>query len=308
MKSPPLASPATVGDLIEWGEKRLIEAEVFFGHGADCALDEAAFLALTALGLPLATAGAGLKQVVSEKQREQVARLVEQRIETRQPAAYLVHEAWFAGLPFYVDQRVLVPRSPISELIGSRFSPWLSKHEELRILDLGTGSGCIAVACARAFPDSRIDATDVSQDALQVARINLQRHGLEHRIRLHESDVFSALPQHAYDIIVSNPPYVPEPEIKKLPPEYRAEPKLGMGGGADGLQIVRRLLTQSAAYLAETGILIVEVGHQEKGLQQAYPDVPFLWLEFEKGGQGVFLLEASELRLHFPRMDPRRPQ
>ncbi|MGH8658293.1 MAG: 50S ribosomal protein L3 N(5)-glutamine methyltransferase [Gammaproteobacteria bacterium] len=300
MKPTPSASPATVGDLIEWGEKRLTEAGVYFGHGTDCALDEAAFLVLTALGLPLGTAGAGLKRVVSEEPRENVSRLVEQRIKTRRPAAYLVHEAWFAGLPFYVDERVLVPRSPISEIIGSRFAPWLSKNEELRILDLGTGSGCIAVACALAFPDSRIDATDVSQDALRVARINLQRHGLEHRIQLHESDVFSALPQHAYDIIVSNPPYVPEPEIKKLPPEYRAEPKLGLAGGADGLQIVRRLLTQSAAYLAETGILIVEVGHQEKCLQQIYPNVPFMWLEFERGGEGVFLLQASELRLHFP--------
>lgn len=291
-----------VGDLIEWGEKRLAEAGVFFGHGTDCALDEAAFLVLTALGLPLGTVGAGLKRVVSDEQRKNVSRLVEQRIETRQPAAYLVHEAWFGSLLFYVDERVLVPRSPIAELIGSRFAPWLSKREGLRILDLGTGSGCIAVACALAFPDSRIDATDVSQDALQVARINVQRHGLEHRVRLHESDVFAALPQHAYDIIVSNPPYVPEPEIKKLPPEYLAEPKLGLAGGGDGLQIVRRLLAQSASYLAEAGLLIAEVGHQEKRLQQAYPNVPFLWLEFERGGEGVFLLEASELRRHFPHL------
>jgi len=299
VKSLLASSPTTVGDLIEWGERRFTEAGVFFGHGTDCALNEAAFLVLTALGLALGTAGAGLKQVVSETQRETVTRLVRQRIKMRHPAAYLVHEAWFGGLPFYVDERVLVPRSPISELIGSRFAPWLSKHKGLRILDLGTGSGCIAVACALAFPDSRVDATDVSRDALQVARINLQRHGLEHRVQLYESDVFSALPRRAYDIIVSNPPYVPEAEIKKLPPEYLAEPKLGLAGGEDGLQIVRRLLVQSHAYLAETGILVVEVGHQDQRLQQAYPDVPFLWLELEYGGEGVFLLEARQLHLHF---------
>ncbi len=224
--------------------------------------------------------------------------LLELRVKTRRPAAYLTGEAWFAGMPFFVDERVLVPRSPIAELIAARFSPWIDPQRIGNIVDIGTGSGCIAIACAAAFPQAMVDATDVSSEALDVARINAARHGLEARVNLIESDLFAALAGKTYDIIVSNPPYVPREEVEQLADEFHHEPESGLLAGDDGLDIVVRMLSEAANHLAADGILVVEVGYTHEALQAQYPQVPFMWLDFENGGTGVFLLEAAVLEEH----------
>ncbi|MCI0668005.1 MAG: 50S ribosomal protein L3 N(5)-glutamine methyltransferase, partial [Methylococcaceae bacterium] len=204
-------------------------------------------------------------------------------------------QAVFAGLPFYVDERVLVPRSPIAELIEQGFEPWLEASSVTRVLDLGTGSGCIAVACAFAFQNSEIDAVDLSSGALEVAAVNVAKHGLEGRVRPIESDLYARIPDRTYDLIVSNPPYVSRSEWKSLPDEYRAEPEMGFDGGESGLDCVQRILAGAAQRLTENGILVVEVGSSAQALQETYPEVPFVWLDFERGGDGVFLLTAEEL-------------
>jgi ribosomal protein L3 glutamine methyltransferase len=236
-----------------------------------------------------------LDSVLTVAEREQVIKLIEARIETRKPAAYLTHEAWFAGLSFYVDERVLVPRSPIAELIADRFVPWVVPQQVGAVLDLCTGSGCIGIACAYAFPEARVDAVDISTDALAVAQRNVEHHGLEQRVRLLQSDLFEGLEGERYDVIVSNPPYVSDEEIQALPQEFRHEPALGLAAGADGMDVVARILRGAADHLSVSGILIVEVGYSQPALVARYPEVPFLWLEFEHGGEGVFLLERHQL-------------
>jgi ribosomal protein L3 glutamine methyltransferase len=284
--------------LIHWGADRFDEASLVYGHGTDNALDEAASLVLHVLEIGYDQPDTVLDVEISESNYARVLKLLEQRVNTRKPAAYLIDEAWFAGMPFYVDERVLVPRSPIAELIGTQFEPWINPERVNRILDIGTGCGCIAMACAAAFPRAQVDATDVSREALDVARINRERHGLDGQVQLIESDLFSALGGKSYDIIVSNPPYVPREELSQLAAEYQFEPASGLIAGEDGLDIVAHMLKDAARYLASDGILVVEVGYTHAALQAQYPEVPFIWLDFENGGTGVFLLEAA-LLVHY---------
>jgi ribosomal protein L3 glutamine methyltransferase len=291
-------SLATVRDFIRWGASRFGEAGLVFGHGTDNALDESAALVMHALHLGMESPGDYLDAVLSETERREVIHLIESRISTRKPAAYLTHEAWFAGLPFYVDERVLVPRSPIAELIASRFTPWVVPERIDSILDLCTGSGCIAIACACAFPDAQVLATDISNDALAVARENIDRHELAHRVQLLESSLFERIGERRFDLIVSNPPYVSHPEVQQLPEEFRHEPVLGLAAGEDGLDVVVQILKNASRHLAGNGILVVEVGCSQPAVVDQYPEIPFLWLEFEQGGEGVFMLELDQLRKH----------
>lgn len=286
---------ATVADFIRWSASRMNEAGVFFGHGTDNAVDEAMVLVLHALhlehGLPAELFGARL----TAAEKAAVLGLVQRRIDERVPAPYLTHEAWFAGLPFYVDERVLVPRSPIGELIDTGFAPWLGEAGPGAVLELATGSGCIAIACAHAFRGARVDATDLSEPALEVARENLRRHHLEERVTLHRADVFDGLPAARYDLIVTNPPYVDRRELEAMPAEFHHEPVLGLEAGADGLDVVHRIIAGAARFLGPEGILVVEVGASRPALEAAYPDLPFYWPELARGGSGVFVLEAGAL-------------
>ncbi|HEX5458721.1 MAG TPA: 50S ribosomal protein L3 N(5)-glutamine methyltransferase [Steroidobacteraceae bacterium] len=287
-------SRPTVLALIERGARRLRRAGVFFGHGTDNARDDAATLVLHALNMPHSGDRALYARRVGSRDVGRVDALITQRIEKRIPAVYLTGETWFAGLAFHVDPRVLIPRSPIAELIERRFAPWIDHRRVRRILDVGTGSGCIAIACAKAFPRSRIDAVDISAEALEVATGNVRRHRLGRRLRLIRSDHFSALAGERYDIIVANPPYVGRREMSGLPPEYRHEPPLALAAGRDGLDSVRVILREAGGHLRPGGLLIVEVGNTEAAVRRAFKRLPFLWLEFERGGGGVFLLTAEQ--------------
>lgn len=287
----------SIRDFIRWGASRMNAAGLHFGHGTDNALDEAAALTLHTLHLPPDLHREYLAAALTIEEKTAVLHLLERRITERKPAAYLTQCAWFMGLPFYVDERVLVPRSPLAELIERQFAPWLSDVRKVeRILDLCTGSGCIGIACAHAFPDAQVDLVDISADALAVAQRNVAEHGLEDQIETVQSDLFAALQGRQYDIIISNPPYVAVEEINALPAEYRHEPELGLAAGRDGLEVVLRLLQQAADFLKRDGLLIVEVGNAQYALCAALPDAPFTWLEFEHGGHGVFLLNAAQVR------------
>jgi ribosomal protein L3 glutamine methyltransferase len=286
----------TVGELIARGAARLRRARVFFGHGTDNARDEAAALILHALRLPPRGRAALYRRRVGQAGAQRVQRLLARRIRERIPTAYLTGSTWFAGARIAVDARVLIPRSPIAELIERRFAPWIEPSRVRRVLDVGTGSGCIAIACARALPRARVDGIDISADALAVARINVRRHRLTHRVRLRRSDHFSALGGAAYDIIVANPPYVGTRELAGLPPEYRHEPRLALAAGSSGLDSVRVILAQAARHLRPRGLLIVEVGNTEQAVRRRWRHLPFLWLEFERGGGGVFLLTREQLQ------------
>jgi ribosomal protein L3 glutamine methyltransferase len=288
-------SRLTVAQYIELGAERFNAAELSFGHGTDNAVDEAAELVFFAAGLRHEDAPDVYGQELTDEQCARIETLFARRIAERVPAAYLTQRMWFAGHEFYVDERVLVPRSPIAELIEARFEPWIGADRIRSVLDIGTGSGCIAIASALALPTAQVDAVDVSPDALAVARINIERHGVFGRVRAIESDVYSNLEAKAYDVIVTNPPYVGREELDALPEEYRREPELGLFGGADGLDIVRRIFAGAAAHLEPGGILIGEVGNTETTLEEAFPDVPFIWLEFERGGGGVFVLNREDL-------------
>jgi ribosomal protein L3 glutamine methyltransferase len=292
-KSPP--KPPTVADLIASTARRLRRARVFFGHGTDNARDEAVQLVLHALKIRHDAPVRTLSRRPVAKDRERVAALLERRIDERLPLAYLTHEAWFAGLKFYVDERVLVPRSPFAELIERQFSPWVDPARVRSILDLGTGSGCIALACAKAFPRARVDAVDIDAGALEVAEINRRRLRLTERVRLVKSDHFTGLSGRAYDIIASNPPYVGEREMRGLPREYRHEPRHALASGREGLDSVAVILRESARHLRPLGLLVVEVGNTERALMRAFPRVPFTWLDFERGGGGVFMLTREQL-------------
>lgn len=292
-----LGQAETVGELIDRVADQFDGAGVFFGHGTDNAIDEAACLVFHVAGLAHADAGPqtyGL--AVSSAVRERVGELAGARVATRVPLPYLLQEAWFSGLAFFVDERVLIPRSPFAELIYARFEPWLEPARVSRILEIGTGSGCIAVACALAFPQASVVATDLSADALEVARINVDRHDLETRVKLVEADLFAGV-EGRFDLIVTNPPYVPEAEVSELPAEYSHEPALALGSGTDGLESTRRILQDAPRYLEPDGLLAVEVGCGWKQLEAAFPGLPFVWPEFESGGEGIALLRADDFDL-----------
>lgn len=286
----------TIKDYIRWGASHFAAANLSFSHGMASAIDEAAYLVLHTLHLPVDTPDLYFDSRLTTVERAALVEIIQQRIETRKPAAYLTREGWFLGLPFYVDERVLVPRSPIAETIEKQFAPWIEPFEVNRVLDLCTGSGCIGIACAYAFPHAQIDLSDISSDALAVAAINIERHHLQGQAQAIQSDLFENL-HGQYDIIVSNPPYVDADDMAALTPEFLHEPaELALASGHDGLEHAHRILRDAAEHLSDHGILIVEVGNSQYALQAAYPDVEFHWLTFERGGDGVFLLTAAQVR------------
>jgi ribosomal protein L3 glutamine methyltransferase len=290
-----LKNAATARELIVAGAELFDTAELAFAHGTDNALDEAAVLVLYALGMDFSVPDSALDERQDPERIGRAVQLLEQRAQTRKPAAYLTGETWFAGMPFFVDERVLVPRSPLAELVESRFEPWIESRKVRRVLDLCTGSGCIGIACGHYFPQAEVVVTDVSAAALQVARINIDRHGLSGQVTPLLSNVYSALEGRRFDIVVSNPPYVPQDDMAGLAEEFHHEPELGLVAGVDGLDVVVRILREAAMHLTDHGILVVEVGYTQDLLIERFPGVPFLWLDFEFGGEGVFLLERDQL-------------
>ena len=285
----------TVEALLARSTRRLSQARLHYGHGTERARDDAAALLWHVMRLPWPAPPKVYRRRVPVAAQAALELLLRRRIRERMPVVYLTQRCWFAGLPMYVDQRVLIPRSPIAELIERRFAPWIQPAQVRRILDLGTGSGCIAIACARAFRRARVDAADISAAALAVAHINIRRHRLAARVRALQSDHFAGLGGAGYDIIVSNPPYVARRELRGLPAEYRHEPRLALAAGSDGLDSARIILRDAAAHLNPGGILIVEVGNSERALRRAYPRLPFTWLAFERGGGGVFVIGREQL-------------
>ncbi|HEY4126931.1 MAG TPA: 50S ribosomal protein L3 N(5)-glutamine methyltransferase [Gammaproteobacteria bacterium] len=285
----------TAKDFVRWGASTFNRAKLHFEHGTSNAVDESLNLVLHALDLGHDIPPWLLDGRLTEAEKRAAYDLLRRRVQERKPYAYITHKARFASLDFYVDERVLVPRSPIAELIEAGFDPWIEPDRVSKVLDLCTGSGCIGIACAYAFADAAVDATDVSTDALAVAQMNAENLHVADRVLFHKADVFDGLPEAPYDIIVSNPPYVDAEDMATLPDEHRHEPALGLAAGNDGLDIVRRILTGAGSYLAKDGILVVEVGNSRWALEEAYPDVPFTWLEFERGQAEVFLLRADQL-------------
>ena len=284
----------TAGDLIQSAEQSLAAADLYYGHGTETPLDEAAALVFHVMSLDHNGTAELYACEATNAQRESIAMLIAQRIKTRRPLPYLLQEAWFAGLPFYVDERVLIPRSPIAELVADQFQPWVNTDSVCNILEIGTGSGCIAIACALAFPAAQVTATDISAAALEVAAVNARRHGVEGRVQLIETDHVDGL-SGGFDLIISNPPYVPQAEMQALPDEYGFEPSLGLVSGVDGLDSARRILQDAPKLMNRHGIMVLEVGAQWQLLDQAFPDLAFTWLEFEHGGIGVALLHAEDL-------------
>ena len=286
---------ATVNDMMRWAVSHFNGAGLFYGHGTDNAWDEAVQLVLPTIHLPPYISEEIRTARLTRSERQLIAELVSRRVVERIPAPYLTNKAWFCGLEFYVDERVIVPRSPIAELIGNRFAPWL-QHEPQRIMDLCTGSGCIAIALAQAFPEAEVDAIDISGDALDVTQINIEMYGLEQQVIPLSSDLFNHLPAgDKYDLIVSNPPYVDADDMFDLPDEFRHEPELALAAGEDGLILAKRILASAGDFLNEEGVLVVEVGNSYVALQAQYPDVPFTWVEFAQGGLGVFVMTKAQL-------------
>jgi ribosomal protein L3 glutamine methyltransferase len=292
----------TIRDIIRWATSKFYEAGIFFGHGTESAWDEAVALVFHTLHLPHELYAAALDTRITDDERTRLLVMINKRITHRLPLPYLTHEAWFSGLSFYVDERVLIPRSPIAELIESHFQPWIDEENVNTILDLCTGSACIAIACAKAFPDASVDASDISESALAVAKINLLRHHLESDITLFHSDLFEKIPAKQYDIIVSNPPYVDAEDMQAIPDEFKHEPSLALAAGTDGLDIIVKMLQQSGQYLSPNGIVVFEVGNSEVALAEKFPEIPFTWLEFQRGGGGVFTLTAEQLKQAQPHL------
>lgn len=295
----------TIQDMLRWTVSRFNAAGLYYGHGTDNPWDEAVALVLPTLFLPLDFPADMLNCRLTPSERHRIVERVLRRINDRVPVAYLTNSAWFCGMEFYVDERVLVPRSPIGELIQNHFDGLLPR-EPLRILDMCTGSGCIAIACAAEFPDAEVDAVDISTDALTVAEQNIYAHALEQRVIPIRSDVFRDLPQDKYDLIVTNPPYVDAEDIADMPDEYHHEPAIGLASGMDGLKLTKRILAGAPDYLAEDGVLICEVGNSMVHLEAQYPEIPFTWLEFEHGGLGVFMLTRQQIVDHYHHFAPFR--
>jgi len=285
----------TIRDFIRWGVTHFNQAHLYYGHGTDNSWDEAVHLVLSAVHLSPDSDDNLLDAKLLEPEKKRIANLIERRVQDQIPLPYLLKEAWFGGLSFYVDERVLIPRSPVAELISEEFKPWVAQEKVTRILDLCTGSGCIAIMAALAFPDAIVDAIDLDKGALEVAAKNVKQYNLESRLHLMCSDLFDNLSDQKYDIIISNPPYVGTFEYENLPHEYRHEPKMALEAGLDGLNIVRKILHHAHHYLSPKGILVVEVGLTQEAVEAAFPHIPFTWLQFENGGEGVFLLTFDEL-------------
>ncbi len=294
-----LKNLTSIRDYIRWGASEFNRQKLSFGHGFVNAFDEARYLSLFALALPFDSPESYFDCVLTQSERQQVLELLQRRASSRQPAAYITRESWFYGLRFYVDERVLVPRSPIAELIGNHFEPWIDSHRVERILDLCTGSGCIAIACQYAFEDAEVCASDVSTDALEVAKINRHEHELDDILTLYQSDLFDDIPAQSFDVIVSNPPYVDAANMAELSEEFRFEPDLGLAAGADGLELVDRILQQAVNYLSEHGVLIMEVGNSQPAMMQRYECLPMTWIDFEYGGGGVCCIHYQDLKEQF---------
>lgn len=287
---------STVRDLLRYAVTRFNEAKLFFGHGSADAFDEAAYLILHTLKLPLDKLEPFMDAHLLPAEIGTVMHVIERRVSERIPAAYLTNEAWLGHYRFYVDERVLVPRSFIAELIPDQFAPWITNADAVTdVLELCTGSGCLSVLLADAFPNAHVDASDISPDALAVARKNVAEYKLQERITLHESDVYDRLPAKRYQLIVTNPPYVNADSMAKLPEEYRSEPQIALGGGADGMDLVRRILAGARERLTDNGVLVVEVGNERAFAETAFPDLEFTWLSTSAGDDAVFLLTADQL-------------
>lgn len=287
---------STIRDLLRYGVSRLHGARAVYGHGSQNVYDETAYLILHTLELPLDLLDPFLDARLTESEINSVVQIIDRRARSRIPAAYLTHEAWLGEHKFYVDERVIVPRSFIAELMPARLEPWVDKPEEVKtILDMCTGSGCLAILLALAFPDAKVDAVDVSQDALAVAARNVKDYSLEERVKLIESDMFEKLDNQRYDLIISNPPYVDWKSMMELPKEYRHEPEVALAGGEDGLMFVRNLLRQSRGFLSRNGRLVVEIGHNRAALEAAYPETPFTWVSVSAGDDYVFTLSQDQL-------------
>lgn len=285
---------SSLRDFVRWGASRFREAGLCFGHGYVDAVDESVALVLHALHLEPQPPPEFWAARLTPHERYAVLRLMSRRVLERVPTAYLVGHAWFAGLRLRTDPRALIPRSPIGEWIERGFTPWLDADEIGTVLDIGTGGGCLAIACAVAFPDARVDAVDVDGDALALAGENVRDHGLEDRVRLIESNLFAAVDT-AYDLIVANPPYVGRAEYESLPAEYRHEPRIGLRAGEDGVDLIARILEEAGPHLTSEGLLVVEAGSRRPALEARYPGLPFTWLELERGGENVFLLRREDL-------------
>jgi len=286
----------SVADFLEWAAQLFAQQDLYFGHGTDNPWDEAVMLVLFVLKLPAENDRSILERTLNIEQKKQLISLAINRVSSRIPVPYLTNEAWFAGERYYVTKDVLIPRSPLVETIAHKFQPWLGANKQpTKILDLCTGSGCLAILCAKYFPEAQIDATDISEAALAVAKRNRELHGCIDRVNLIYADLFNGLAKNTYDIIVSNPPYVGQQEMQALPTEYKHEPSLALESGIDGLDLTRIILQQAGNYLTAHGLLFVEVGTSWQTLADKYPHIPFTWLEFANGGEGVFMLSADQL-------------
>lgn len=286
----------TIRDWLRFTVSRFEESGIFYGHGTDNAYDEAAWLILSALHLPHDTLENFLDAVITGQERRHLAHLIERRVTERIPTAYLVREAWLRGFKFYVDERVIVPRSFIAELLEESLAPWIEFPEMVEsAADICTGSGCLGILLAHAFPDAAIDVADISPAAISVANINIANYGLQEQVQAIQSDMFTALKGKTYDLIISNPPYVDAPSMATLPQEYRNEPQLALGSGLAGLDHTHTLLREAPKHLKEGGLLVVEIGHNRDALLEAYPDLPFTWLEVDAGNEFVFLLTKEQL-------------
>ena len=286
----------TIRDWLRYSVSQFESSDIFYGHGTDNSYDEAVWLILSALHLPIDTLDNFYDARLTQTEREHLADLIEQRITKHTPTAYLVKEAYLQGLKFYVDERVIVPRSFIAELLNDGLQPWIEYPELIQsAADICTGSGCLGVLLADAFPDAQIDVIDISKDAIDVANINIAKYGLQDQVHAIQSDMFSALAGKTYDLIISNPPYVDAPSMANLPLEYQNEPQLALGSGADGLDHTHTILREAAKHLNDEGILVVEIGHNRDALIAAYPDLPFTWLDTSSGNAFVFLLTKADL-------------